>query len=187
MSFRFAQAAIADVLIIEPAFISDDRGFFVETYKHSEFARQGIVEPFVQCNHSKSQRSVLRGLHYQKEPKAQAKLVRAIAGVIYDVVVDLRVGGPTYGQWLGMTLSADDPRTLYVPRGFAHGFCVISNEAEILYMATAEYAPELEAGVIWNDPELAIEWPIAKPVLSPRDSVWPPLRRADNNFRYGSG
>ena len=185
MPFRFTRTAIPDVVIIEPPVFSDERGFFMETYKRSEFAAYGIAENFVQCNHSKSERGILRGLHYQKHPKAQAKLVRAASGEIYDVVVDLRSGSPTYGQWFGATLSAENRKMLYVPGGFAHGFCVTSAEAEILYMATAEYAPELEAGVIWNDSELAIDWPIAKPVLSPRDRAWPALKFADRNFNYG--
>lgn len=186
MPFRFIQTDIPDVLMIEPPVVADERGFFMEAYKRSEFARQGIAETFVQCNHSKSERGVLRGLHYQQHPKAQAKLVRAVSGEIYDVVVDLRAGGATYGRWLAATLSAENRTMLYVPRGFAHGFCVISPEAEIFYMTTEEYAPELEAGVIWNDPELAIDWPIADPVLSPRDRAWPRFRLAENNFRGGS-
>lgn len=172
-------------MMIESPVVSDDRGFFMETYKQSEFAGHGITESFVQCNHSKSKRGVLRGLHYQKHPKAQAKLVRALAGAIYDVIVDLRGGGATYGRWFAAILSAENKKMLYVPQGFAHGFCVISAEAEIFYMTTAEYAPKLEAGVIWNDSELAIDWPIAEPTLSGRDRGWPPLRRADNNFHYG--
>lgn len=185
MPFRFTRTAIPDVVIIEPPVFSDERGFFMETYKRSEFAAYGIAENFVQCNHSKSERGILRGLHYQKHPKAQAKLVRAASGEIYDVVVDLRSGSPTYAQWFGATLSAENRKMLYVPGGFAHGFCVTSTEAEILYMATAEYAPELEAGVIWNDSELAIDWPVAEPVLSRRDRAWPALKFADRNFNYG--
>ena len=185
MSFRFTRTPIPEVKIIEPSVAADDRGFFMETYKHSEFAVEGIADVFVQCNHSRSSRGVLRGLHYQRQPQAQAKLVRAVSGAIYDVVVDLRAGGPTYGQWFGATLSEENRKTVFVPRGFAHGFCVLSTEAEIFYMATAEYAPALEAGVIWNDPGLAIEWPIAEPVLSARDRAWPPLVRVGNDFRYG--
>ena len=184
MSFCFVSTRIPEVIIIEPPVFPDNRGFFMETYKHSEFAAHGIAETFVQCNQSKSRRGTLRGLHYQKNPKAQGKLVRALSGEIYDVVVDLRVGGPTYGKWTAATLSADNKKMLYVPAGFAHGFCVTSAEAEIFYMTTAEYAPEVEAGVIWNDPGLAIEWPITEPQLSSRDSAWPPLKMADNSFRY---
>ncbi len=184
MPFRFAPTAIAEVILIDPPLFPDERGFFMESYKRSEFAAAGIEESFVQCNHSKSARGILRGLHYQKRPKAQAKLVRALAGEIYDVAVDLRRGAPSYGKWVGVTLSAENRKMLYVPVGFAHGFCVISAEAEIFYMTSEEYAPEQEAGLQWNDPELGIAWPVAEPRLSPRDQRWPPLKQADNNFSY---
>jgi dTDP-4-dehydrorhamnose 3,5-epimerase len=179
MPFRFTPAVIRDVILIEPRIFPDDRGFFMETYKRSEFAAHGIDETFVQCNQSKSARGTLRGLHYQRNPKAQGKLVRALSGTIYDVAVDLRQGSPTYRQWVGEVLSAKNRQMLYVPIGFAHGFCVTSDEAEVSYMTTAEYAPELEAGVIWNDPDLRIEWPIADPQLSQRDRAWPALREAN--------
>jgi len=185
MPFLFTPTVIPEVVVIEPRVFPDERGFFMEGYKRSAFAAQGIADIFVQCNHSKSSRGILRGLHYQKNPKAQGKLVRVVLGEIYDVVVDLRHGGPTYGQWVGVTLSAENKKMLYVPEGFAHGFCVTSEQAEVLYSATAEYAPECEAGVLWNDPELGISWPIAEPQLSTRDRAWPPLTCADNNFRYG--
>ena len=179
MPFRFSPAAIPDVLVIEPRVFPDGRGFFMETYKRSEFAAHGIDETFVQCNQSKSVRGTLRGLHYQRIPKAQGKLVRALSGEIYDVAVDLRQGSPTYRQWIGEVLSAQNKHMLYVPRGFAHGFCVTSDEAEVSYMTTAEYAPELEAGIIWNDPDLRIDWPVAQPHLSNRDQDWPTLREAN--------
>lgn len=179
MPFRFTPAVIPDILVIEPRVFPDDRGFFMETYKRSEFAAHGIDETFVQCNQSKSTRGTLRGLHYQMNPKAQGKLVRALSGEIYDVAVDLRRGSPTYGKWLGFVLSAQNKQMLYVPGGFAHGFCVTSDEAEVSYMTTAEYAPELESGVIWSDPALAIEWPISQPELSKRDRAWPTFREAD--------
>lgn len=184
MSFNFTPTAIPEVVVIEPQVFPDPRGFFMETYKLSEFAAYGISETFVQCNHSRSVRGILRGLHYQKYPRAQGKLVRALSGEIYDAVVDLRQGGPTYGHWTAVTLSAENRKMLFVPAGFAHGFCVTSAEAEILYMTTEEYAPKFEAGVVWNDPELGIAWPIAQPELSARDRDWPPLKLADNNFRY---
>jgi len=187
MAFRFTPSDIPDVVLIDPSVFSDERGFLIESYKRSEFAAFGITEPFVQSNHSKSREGTLRGLHYQKNLKAQGKLVRAILGEVYDVVVDLRRGGPTYGRWIAVVLSAENKKMLYVPAGFAHGFCVTSAEAEILYMTSEEYAPELESGVLWTDPELAIEWPIAEPILSPRDRAWPRLRDADNNFIYGEG
>lgn len=184
MPFVFTRSAIPDVWIIEPRVFSDERGFFMETYKRSEFAAQGIAETFVQSNHSKSSKGTLRGLHYQNPPKPQGKLIRALGGEIYDVAVDIRNGSPTFGNWVAVTLSAQNKRMLYVPAGFAHGFCVTSEDAEVQYMTTEEYAPDLEAGIIWNDSDLAIDWPIAEPILSPRDRAWPPLRDADNNFRY---
>lgn len=183
MPFRFTPAAIPDILVIEPRVFPDQRGFFMETYKRSEFAAHGISEAFVQCNQSRSACGTLRGLHYQKNPRSQGKLVRALAGEIYDVVVDARQGSPSYGKWVAEVLTAENKKMLYVPPGFAHGFCVTSAEADISYMTTEEYAPALEAGIIWNDPELAIEWPVARPELSPRDQAWPPLKHADNNFR----
>jgi dTDP-4-dehydrorhamnose 3,5-epimerase len=182
MPFRFTPTDIPDVIVINPPVFPDDRGFFMESYKRSEFVAAGINETFVQCNQSKSARGILRGLHYQKTPKAQAKLVRALSGEIYDVALDLRKGSPSYGKWTAQTLSAQNRKMLFVPVGFGHGFCVTSPDAEILYMITEEYAPDLEAGVLWNDPDLAIEWPVANPVLSPRDRAWPWLRNADNAF-----
>jgi dTDP-4-dehydrorhamnose 3,5-epimerase len=186
MPFRFIPTEISEVLIVEPRVFADDRGFFMETYKRSEFAEHGIAEAFIQGNHSKSTKGILRGLHYQKHPKAQGKLLRALSGEIYDVVVDIRQGAPTFGKWVGVTLSSENKKMLYVPVGFAHGFCVVSEEAEISYMTTEEYAPECEAGICWNDPHLNIRWPIDKPQLSTRDRNWPGLKCADHNFRYGS-
>jgi dTDP-4-dehydrorhamnose 3,5-epimerase len=182
MPFRFTPTDIPDVIVINPPVFPDDRGFFMESYKRSEFAAAGINETFVQCNQSKSARGILRGLHYQKDPKAQAKLVRALSGEIYDVAVDLRKGSSTYGKWTALTLSAENRKMLFVPVGFGHGFCVTSADAEILYMTTEEYAPDLEAGVLWNDPDLAIDWPVANPVLSPRDRTWAWLRNTGNTF-----
>jgi dTDP-4-dehydrorhamnose 3,5-epimerase len=182
MPFRFNPTDISGVIVIDPPVFPDDRGFFMESYKRSEFAAGGINETFVQCNQSKSARGILRGLHYQKNPKAQAKLVRALSGEIYDVAVDLRKGSSTYGKWTTVILSAENKKMLFVPVGFAHGLCVTSADAEMLYMTTEEYAPDLEAGVLWDDPDLAIEWPVANPVLSARDRAWPRLRDADNTF-----
>jgi dTDP-4-dehydrorhamnose 3,5-epimerase len=182
MPFRFNPTDISGVIVIDPPVFPDDRGFFMESYKRSEFAAGGINETFVQCNQSKSARGILRGLHYQKNPKAQAKLVRALSGEIYDVAVDLRKGSSTYGKWTTVILSAENKKMLFVPVGFAHGFCVTSADAEMLYMTTEEYAPDLEAGVLWDDPDLAIEWPVANPVLSARDHAWPRLRDADSTF-----
>jgi dTDP-4-dehydrorhamnose 3,5-epimerase len=187
MPFEFIRAVIPDVVVIRPRLIRDGRGFFMEFYKRSDFAAHGIGEIFVQGNHSRSVAGILRGLHYQKHPKAQGKLVRTVFGEVFDVAVDLRRGSPTYGRWVGLTLSAGAATMIYIPAGFAHGFCVVSEEAEVMYMTTEEYSPAQEAGVIWNDPELAIGWPLAHPQLSERDCNWPRLRDAQNNFEYSAG
>ncbi|MBM4262079.1 MAG: dTDP-4-dehydrorhamnose 3,5-epimerase [Deltaproteobacteria bacterium] len=184
MPFVFTPLDLPEVLLIEPKVFSDERGFFMETYKRSEFARCGIQEEFVQCNHSFSTRGTLRGLHYQNAPRAQGKLVRAAVGAIFDVAVDLRKGSPRYGQWAAIELSAENKRMLYIPAGFAHGACVTSEQAVLLYMVTDEYAPDCERGVLWNDPALGITWPIATPTLSRRDQIWPPLAQSDNGFDY---
>jgi dTDP-4-dehydrorhamnose 3,5-epimerase len=184
MPFQFTRLELPDVILIEPQVFPDPRGFFMETYKHSDFRAQGINEVFIQGNHSRSSQGVLRGLHYQKQPKGQGKLVRTVAGEIYDVVVDIRKGSPNYAKWVGVSLSSENKAMLYVPPGFAHGFCVTSDVAEILYMATEEYAPAFEAGVIWDDAEININWPIRNPSLSHKDRQWPSLRDADNNFQY---
>ena len=177
-SFTFTRLAIPDVILIEPTIFPDDRGFFMESYKYSEFAAFGIKEHFVQDNHSRSVKGVLRGLHYQKHPKAQGKLVRVVVGEIFDVGVDIRQGSPTYGKWAGEKLSAENKRMLYIPPGFAHGFCVLSEVAEVLYKTTKEYAPEYDAGIIWNDPEVGIQWPTEHPILSKKDATLPTLREA---------
>lgn len=145
----------------------------MEIYKRSEFAAMGIDEPFVQENHSRSSQGVLRGLHYQRPPKAQSKLIRVVSGDIFDVAVDVRPESPTRGKWVGVMLSATAPRLLYVPSWCAHGFCVISETAEVVYLTSTEYAPAEEAGIVWNDPALGIEWPLRHPVLSERDKAWP--------------
>jgi dTDP-4-dehydrorhamnose 3,5-epimerase len=184
MPFDFTPSVIPEVLVIEPRIYTDKRGFFMETYKSSEFERCGLNRNFVQCNQSKSSQAVLRGLHYQLHPKPQCKLVWAASGEIYDVAVDLRRGSPTYGNWTGLQLSAENKKMLYVPVGFAHGFCVTSEEATIIYLTTEEYTANCEAGIIWNDPELAIDWPIVEPQLSTRDRNWPTLKFAQNSFYY---
>jgi len=187
MSFRFRRLDTPEVVIIEPRVFQDERGFFMETYKYSEFAAFGIKERFVQDNHSKSRRGVLRGLHYQNPPRGQGKLVRAISGEVYDVAVDIRQGSSTYGRWVGAVLSEDNKRMLYIPEGFAHGFMALSEVAEVLYKTTEEYAPETEAGIIWNDPMIGIKWPIEKPILAPKDAQWPVLSEAINGFAWEGG
>ena len=168
---KATRLAIPDVIRIEPKVFGDDRGFFFESFNQRAFAEAtGLDVQFVQDNHSKSSQNVLRGLHYQLPPKAQGKLVRVVAGEVFDVAVDIRKGSPTYGQWIGEVLSADNKHQLWIPPAFAHGFLVLSNTAEFLYKTTDYYAPEYERCIQWNDPGLAINWPLAgAPELSPKD------------------
>jgi dTDP-4-dehydrorhamnose 3,5-epimerase len=184
MPFSFQRLAISDVTLIEVRAFEDERGLFMETYRASEFAANGIARPFVQDNYSYSTRGVLRGLHYQKEPAAQGKLLRVVLGAIYDVAVDIRHGSPTYGQWVGEVLSAENRRQLYVPPGFAHGFCVLGDAAGLAYKVTADYAPDLDRGIRWDDPQIGIDWPLIEPVLSPKDAALPLLADADNDFAW---
>ena len=184
MPFHSQRLDIPDVIHIQPKIFPDSRGFFLEVFKITDFKEYGIRKPFVQVNHSRSERGVLRGLHYQMDPKAQGKLVSVIEGAVFDVAVDLRAGSPSYGRWVGETLDADKKNMLYVPEGFAHGFCVLSEFAQVIYYCTEVYAPEYERGVLWSDPELKIAWPVEDPVLSDKDSRLPPLGRADNTFSY---
>jgi len=163
------------VLLITPKVFGDDRGFFMETYNSAKTADQGVPETFVQDNHSRSSKGVLRGLHYQY-PQWQGKLVRAISGEIFDVAVDLRSGSSTYGQWYGAYLNDENRQQLYVPEGFAHGFCVTSDIADVAYKCTTDYQPNQDAGVRWNDPEIGIEWPVENPILSEKDTVAPLLK-----------
>lgn len=227
MPFQFSRLAIPEVVLIDPEVYLDERGFFMESYKYSEFSAFGIKEHFVQDNHSRSVKGVLRGLHYQRHPKAQGKLVRVVVGEIFDVAVDLRLargiardlphgiremkifhgvknipwaparaiekdgsiprakGSPTYGNWVGETLSAENKRMLYIPPGFAHGFCVLSEVAEVLYKTTAEYSPEYDAGIRWNDPDIGIQWPVENPILSEKDAALPRLREAQQVLGLG--
>jgi dTDP-4-dehydrorhamnose 3,5-epimerase len=173
MPFDFISLAIPEVLLITPRVRADSRGFFMETYKRSEFAAAGIRDTFVQENHSSSVRGVLRGLHYQRAPQAQSKLVRVVSGRIFDVAVDLRPDSPSRGRWVGVELSADEKNLMYIPEWCAHGFCVLSDRAEVLYHTSTEYSPEHEAGVMWNDPAVGIAWPVSDPVVSERDKQWP--------------
>jgi len=184
MPFTFSGTDIQGVIVIDPKVILDDRGFFMETYKKTDYEKAGIPDYFVQENHSLSSKGTLRGLHYQKDPKAQGKLVRALKGEIFDVAVDIRQQSPTYGKYVTANLSETNRRMLYVPTGFAHGFCVLSEQAEVCYLTTEVYAPEQDRGIIWNDPEIGIKWPINNPVLSPKDLKHPTLKNADNNYAY---
>jgi dTDP-4-dehydrorhamnose 3,5-epimerase len=171
---RAVPTELPGVLVIEPDVLHDRRGFFLETYHATKYAALGIAGPFVQDNHSRSARGTLRGLHVQVA-RPQAKLVRVIAGEIFDVAVDVRRGSPTFGRWTAVTLSGDNFRQLYVPRGFAHGFSVVSEAAEVEYKVTEVYDPASEVPIIWNDPTLAIRWPVEQPILSDRDRVSPTL------------
>jgi len=156
------------VLLVTPKVFGDDRGFFMETYNRDQAIELGLPGEFVQDNHSKSAKGVLRGLHYQS-PSWQGKLVRVVQGEIFDVAVDIRDGSPTFGQWVGYTLNDENKQQLYVPEGFAHGFCVTSDTAEVIYKCTDLYAPSEEGSLLWNDPEIGIDWPVENPSLSPKD------------------
>jgi dTDP-4-dehydrorhamnose 3,5-epimerase len=185
MPFDFKRLKIPVVVLITPKVFEDGRGFFMETYKMPDFAAAGIKGDFVQENHSRSTKGVLRGLHYQNPPFAQAKLLRVVRGEIFDVAVDIRKGSPTWGQWVGVILSDENKNILYVPADFAHGFCVLSKIAEVIYKTTAVYSAESEAGIIWNDEDLNIDWPVKEPTLSEKDGKWPALKNADIKFYYG--
>jgi len=180
--FTFRHLEIPEIVVVESQRYADTRGSFFESYKQSAFAANGLQGAFVQDNCSHSVRNVLRGLHYQKHPVAQGKLVLVAAGEIFDVAVDIRKGSPTFGRWTGARLVTS--HMIYVPIGFAHGFCVVSDEATVLYKTTAEYNPEFDRGIIWNDPTLAIDWPVKEPLLSDKDRRLPTLDQADNNFVY---
>jgi dTDP-4-dehydrorhamnose 3,5-epimerase len=177
---KVTAATIPDVLIIEPRVFSDDRGFFFESFNQEAFARKtDITDAFVQDNHSRSAKYVLRGLHYQiKQP--QGKLVRVVDGEVFDVAVDLRKSSPAFGKWFGTRLSAENKRIVWIPKGFAHGFLVLSDTADFLYKTTDYYAPEHERSILWNDPDLAIRWPISRePGLCAKDKSGKSLREAE--------
>jgi len=184
MPFNFKRLKIPEVILVEPPVFPDERGFFMESFKESIFNENGINTKFVQDNYSHSIKETLRGLHYQKNPSAQAKLVTAFKGEIFDVAVDIRKGSPTYGKWVGEILSEKNHKLLYVPQGFAHGFCVLSDEADVIYKVNNEYSPETDRGLLWNDPEVGVKWPIEKPITSKKDQQQPLLENIDNNFEY---
>lgn len=163
-------------MLVEPKVYADGRGFFLESYKESEFAAAGIDERFVQDNHSLSRKNVLRGLHFQRVPKAQGKLVRVIKGTVWDVAVDIRKDSPTFKRWHGVELSAENGLMLYIPPGFAHGFVALTDETHLMYKCTEEYDVALDTGIRWNDPDLAVDWPAKEPVLSLKDEELPMLK-----------
>ena len=177
---RVSPTALPEVLIVEPDVFGDSRGFFYESYNERRFAEAiGRDIRFVQDNHSRSVKNVVRGLHYQLPPAAQAKLVRVVAGEIFDVAVDIRRSSPTFGKWAGAILSAKDQRQLWIPEGFAHGFLALTQTADVLYKSSTYYSPGDEASIAWNDPDLAIEWPLSgEPLLSPKDASAPLLKSA---------
>ena len=169
------------VLLITPQVFGDDRGFFMETFNAAKTADQGLPELFVQDNHSRSSKGVLRGLHYQY-PQWQGKLVRAISGEIFDVAVDIRQDSQTFGQWFGAYLNDENKQQLYVPPGFAHGFCVTSDIADVAYKCTSDYQPEQDVGIRWDDPEIDVDWPIKEPLISDKDAKAPLLKDTEPRF-----
>jgi dTDP-4-dehydrorhamnose 3,5-epimerase len=179
---RFERLKIPDVTLIEPRVFGDQRGYFKETYKQSDFVVNGIPQNFPQDNISRSTRGVIRGLHYQRHPKPMGKLVTVYLGTIFDVAVDLRKASPTFGKWVGVTLSDENHRLLYVPEGFAHGFACLSEEALVAYKVTNEFDPDLDSGFRWNDPDIGVDWPLKDPILSTKDQSLPLFKDGDHNF-----
>jgi len=172
---KVTETKLSEVLILEPKVFQDDRGYFLETWNKTRYEKIGVPVHFVQDNISLSKRGILRGLHFQY-PQSQGKLIQVLLGEVLDVVVDIRVGSPTYRQWIGEVISESNHRQMYVPPGFAHGYCVISDKALFSYKCTDFYNPATEHGIIWNDPEIGIEWPTEQPVLSPKDKAYPRLK-----------
>ena len=172
---KIIETQLPGVLVIEPQVFGDNRGWFAETWSQSRYADAGMNKPFVQDNVSLSGKGILRGLHFQN-PNAQDKLVQVLSGEVFDVAVDIRVGSPSFARWVGLRLSADNHRQMYIPAGFAHGFCVLSQTAIFSYKCTDYYSPSAEMGIIWNDPDIGIDWPIDEPTLSKKDTMSPKLR-----------
>lgn len=186
-NMKITETHLKGVVIVEPKIFGDHRGWFMETYNESNFLDTGINVKFVQDNQSFSAaKGTLRGLHYQLDPKAQTKLVRCTKGAIYDVAVDIRKGSSTFGKWFGLELTEENKKQLLIPKGFAHGFMTLTEDVEVQYKVDELYAPECDRGIIWNDPKIAIEWPMdVKPILSAKDEKAPLLKDAENNFIYG--
>jgi len=173
MPFKFKELEIRGLILVEPKIFSDDRGFFMETYKESEFRENGIKEEFIQDNFSKSAKGVVRGLHFQIDPKAQGKLVQVVYGKVWDVAVDLREDSPTYLKWVGLELNDTERKMFYIPPGFAHGFAALSDEVLFQYKCTNEYSMILERGIRWDDPDIGITWPVKNPLVSDKDNELP--------------
>ena len=183
MSVRRIETEIPDLVLLEATAHGDERGFLLESFREDLWAEHGVAGPFVQENHSRSAKGILRGLHFQTSP-GQAKLVRCVRGAIWDVAVDLRRDSPTYKRWEGVELSDENHRQLFVPVGFGHGFCVLSDVADVAYKLTSSYDPETEAGVRWDDPDIGVDWPIDDPQLSERDRVAPMLADVENGLPW---
>lgn len=180
---KFTKTAIDGVIIVEPAVFGDHRGFFMESWSKHAFEEAGLFYDFVQDNHSSSAvKGTLRGIHFQKGDKAQAKLVRCVKGAVLDVAVDLRPASPTYKQWVAVELSAENKKQLLIPRGFGHGFVTLTDDVEFLYKADNYYAPEADGGIRWNDPDLAVDWGVEDPILSQKDQNSPWLKDAETGF-----
>ncbi len=179
MAFVIEKLSLPEVLHITSDVYPDERGFFSEMVRENIFNDYGVRGPWVQFNRSRSKKNVLRGLHYQKFPQAQAKLIMPLSGEIFDVAVDLRRDKPTYGMWAGAMLKAEKAEMLYIPTGFAHGFCVTSETADVLYLCSDYYAPETEGGIVWNDAKIGVDWPVKEPILSKRDAALPKLEQAE--------
>jgi dTDP-4-dehydrorhamnose 3,5-epimerase len=175
---KITPTALPEVLLIMPQFFADERGFFAETWNQARYQRAGLPAQFVQDNLSYSGRGVLRGLHFQY-PQAQGKLIYVLQGEVYDVAVDIRAGSPDFGRWVGLSLSDANRQQLYIPPGFAHGFCVVSDSALLVYKCTAPYNPQTDGGIRWDDPELDIPWPCEQPLLSSKDAAAPLLREIE--------
>lgn len=185
MSFEFEKQSIEDVILVKPKVFGDNRGFFMETYKKSEFVANGIDIEFTQDNHSKSIKGVLRGLHYQAKPYGQAKLVRCVKGRIYDVAVDIRKNSKTFGQYVKVELSEENRNMVFIPEGFAHGFVALTDDVEILYKTSGEYAPQADSGIFWNDKEINIDWGIDfEPILSDKDKYQSELSEINKEELY---
>jgi dTDP-4-dehydrorhamnose 3,5-epimerase len=185
MPFEFLDTGITGPKIIIPILHADMRGFFFESYRKSDFNSHGIADNFVQQNISLSAKNVLRGLHYQLNPAAQGKLVSVMSGRIFDVAVDIRKNSPTFGKYISVELSSSEPRMFWIPAGFAHGFVSLEDGTRVSYLTTREYSPQHERGIIWNDPDIGIKWPVQSPIIAERDSMFPRLREAGINFEYG--
>jgi dTDP-4-dehydrorhamnose 3,5-epimerase len=179
MPFSFKPLAIAEVVLVEPKVFPDERGFFFETFKTSEFEQAGLPGHFVQDNFSFSKKNVIRGLHYQKQPKAQGKLVAVLKGSIWDIAVDIRRDSNTYLKWVAVELNDKNHAMLFIPPGFAHGFAALSEDVHLLYKCTNEYDPQTDAGIRWNDLDLAINWPVGNPIISEKDSRLPFIHQAE--------